>query len=55
MSPQQLIDQHCADGTHERAKDDAAVWASLPLVGHMCGLELRNCECGSTLAIKVSE
>ena len=49
----QRIADCIAAGNHERAKADAALWQSLPLVGEMLGLELRNCECGSTLAIEV--
>lgn len=40
-------------GNHALAKSDAVIWASLPLVGRMEDIELRNCPCTSTLAIRV--
>lgn len=45
-----LIALHINEGLHERVKDDPEAWAALPFVGEMCGLELRNCTCQSTLA-----
>jgi hypothetical protein len=49
----------CASGhNHEDLKRDAARWAQLHYVGMMVlgrgdALELRNCTCGSTLAVQV--
>lgn len=50
-----LIAQHVADGTHERAKSDPRIWETLQLNGRGCGLEFRTCPCTSTLAIVVDE
>jgi len=47
-----LVDRCVDKGTHDAIKADPAKWAALPFVGEMLGLELRNCECGSTLAIE---
>jgi hypothetical protein len=44
---------------HDALKQDPAVWASLPFVGiqgdEVEMLELRNCPCGSTLAVVVND
>lgn len=51
----------CASGqNHETIKADASGWSALSYVGlWVIGdgetLELRNCACGSTLAIQISE
>lgn len=54
--------QCCYSDVHERIKADASAWHALPCIGSMptedddgnpCTLELRNCTCGSTLAIEV--
>lgn len=46
---------HCCKRVHETA----AQWSALPLVGHLDDgeelLALRNCVCGSTLAIVVGD
>lgn len=51
----------CASGhDHDALKRDAARWEQLRYVGMMVlgrgdALELRNCSCGSTLAVQVDE
>jgi hypothetical protein len=51
----------CASGhNHEQLKRDRARWSELEYVGlqrfsGFDALELRNCSCGSTLAVQVDE
>ena len=55
MSNAERISACIEAGNHDRAKTDDALWRSLPIVGDMLGLELRNCTCGSTLARELRE
>ena len=53
----------CSPAIHEALKTDPAAWAALALKGVLQldeedpsdALELRNCECGSTLARPLAE
>jgi hypothetical protein len=55
----------CTKASHEALTRDPAAWAKLKFVGiqHLpawgdepaYALELRNCQCGSTLSIRVDE
>lgn len=39
----------CTQEAHEAMKRDEAAWQALECIGEQFGLELRNCQCGSTL------
>ncbi len=54
----------CSTATHDAIRATPAAWQSLPYVGQQdsetddgtpCVLELRNCDCGSTLAIELTD
>lgn len=56
-SPQH-IEACIGAGNHDLAKATPSIWASLPLVGRVeyrgRAAEIRNCECTSSLAIRIA-